>query len=300
MGIEFNEAQRQISSEIRRFYLENLDTSSLKVSVASGQAQTILVELLNPVILTSMHRISILGKVYLVSTLETKKVLQSKYSTPGINRFPKIVDDFIKTGKSSDLLSLNQYENREALSEVRMLQRIYPRNVSKSVSFLSNIDPIFAVTEYTIDGKHTSGVPLKSIEIPLIITTDSARFQFTSVKGIKISDGRLEKDMIINLIGAQIIVNEVVNNIVTTESKSKKGIGDITAISSILLLGLGVTMIITRKARFWEFGVPLFILGILMFWLRYLSEWGKQYFAPPEIEIVGEAPLEVEFIGELS
>lgn len=302
---EFDEAQRRISEEIQRLWKEPFETflsfSHEIAKAVTPEAQTRLIELTDPTILTPMHKIVTRGTVFLISALELIKVLKTKYITPGaVNVFPKIVDDFLKGGKSSDLSKLSQYDLNPAIAELRLLPRIVSQTRKEGVLFLSNVDPIRPLDEYVIDGRHTSGLPLRSIETPAIVLAEKAHFPFTSALGVKISDGRMEKNMIGEFFEVTMIVNEVENNIITSQrGKAASSLGDFLAILAIFLSGLGIAFLFARRGRFWEIGIPMALSGMTLFYLRYFSQWGREYFEPGEIEIYGEAPMELQFFGDL-
>lgn len=50
---------------------------------------------------------------------------------------------------------------------------------------------------------------------------------------------------------------------------------DAFAILSIILIGLGIALTIIRRARSWELGIILLILGAVIFYIRYFSEMAK-------------------------
>lgn len=303
MDIEFDNKKKKALMDIRNLYDKQWDTSTQGIGIAAGpEAQTTLLELMNPIIQTPEHRIQIFGKVYLASTTECIKVLSARYVTPRVNLFPKIVKDILEKGTSKDLSKLSNLDLRDATKEIQSLERIFIASTkNSSVCFLQNVDPLTDITEYIIDGKHTSGIPLKAISCPLTITSDGAKFSFSSSEGVKISDGRLEKNMIIDLISPEIIVNSVSDNVsVNNSGKNKVRLADTMTILAILLLGLGVGGIFTRKLILMEIGFIIGIGGALLFWIRFYSSWALSNLGPSEINIKGEAPMEVSFSGELS
>ena len=58
---------------------------------------------------------------------------------------------------------------------------------------------------------------------------------------------------------------------------------DAIAILSIILIGAGVALIVIRRARSWEFGIILLVLGAIMFYIRYFSSTLKD---GPDIRII--------------
>ncbi len=55
----------------------------------------------------------------------------------------------------------------------------------------------------------------------------------------------------------------------------RKQLKDALAILSIILIGAGIALIVIRRARSWEFGMILLILGAIIFYIRYFSEFLK-------------------------
>ncbi len=53
---------------------------------------------------------------------------------------------------------------------------------------------------------------------------------------------------------------------------AENNLKDALAILSIILTGAGVALIVIRRARSWEFGIILLILGAILFYIRYFSE----------------------------
>lgn len=301
---EFSSEQQKLNLEIQHLLKEKTDTSALGIGmVADDDAQTTFIKLINPVIETPEHRIIILGTVYAVSLLECKKAVQSRYTTPGVNRFPKIVEDMLRTGGSPELGRIGRIENevmRAIRTEVGTLQKIYGGGEKKRIAFLTSVDPILAVNEYTIDRRHTSGVPLKAQLTPLIVKAERTEMAFTSTAGMKVSDLRVEQRGVIELIGPKFEIKGVQNNIIITKSTSKEKIGDFTVIFALISLSVGAVLSLLRRGRFLEIALPLLFLAGILLWLRYFSDWGREYFAPSEIGIEGEAPMEMRFIGELA
>jgi hypothetical protein len=56
---------------------------------------------------------------------------------------------------------------------------------------------------------------------------------------------------------------------------NRKQLKDALAILSIILIGAGIALIAIRRARSWEFGIILLILGAIIFYIRYFSEFLK-------------------------
>ena len=55
----------------------------------------------------------------------------------------------------------------------------------------------------------------------------------------------------------------------------RKQLKDAMAILSIILIGAGIALIALRRARSWELGIVLLILGAIIFYIRYLSKFLK-------------------------
>ncbi len=55
----------------------------------------------------------------------------------------------------------------------------------------------------------------------------------------------------------------------------RKQLKDALAILSIILIGVGIALIVIRRARSLEFGIILLILGAIIFYIRYFSEFLK-------------------------
>ena len=55
----------------------------------------------------------------------------------------------------------------------------------------------------------------------------------------------------------------------------RKQLKDALAILSIILIGAGIALVVIRRARSWEFGIILLILGAIIFYIRYFSEFLK-------------------------
>lgn len=63
----------------------------------------------------------------------------------------------------------------------------------------------------------------------------------------------------------------------------RKQLKDALAILSIILIGAGIALIVIRRARSWEFGMILLILGAIIFYIRYFSEFLRD---DPNIRII--------------
>ena len=301
---EFGKEKSDIKNEIAQILIfgSEKDTSTFGVSIAATkEAQATLIRLIDPVVITPEHAITMHGKVFAVSLIECKKVVQGRYSTPGINRFPKIVEDTLKNGSSTELARLGRIDMREANVEIRNLQLIFAVGKPKeSIAFLTEVNPITPVMEYTIDGKHTSGVALRPQPVPLLIKAKDAFIEYTSSSGVKITDLRIEKRGSFELMEPKFIIEGVQNNISENRKQGRELIGDIVTIISGLMIAFGIGFSIIRRARLLELGLPLLVVGCIIFYIRHFTNSAREYFVPSEIEITGEAPMEMSFIGELA
>jgi uncharacterized membrane protein len=53
---------------------------------------------------------------------------------------------------------------------------------------------------------------------------------------------------------------------------SRKQLRDAIAVLSIILIGSGIALIVVRRARSFEFGLILLLLGVISFYIRYFSK----------------------------
>lgn len=303
MPPEYDKQRQRILEEIHRFLGEKVrDTSTIGVSMAAAiEAQATLIKLVNPVITTPEHRIVILGTVFVASLLECKKVVQCRHNTTGENNlYPKIVEDMLRTGGSPELSKIGRDDIRGAMVEMNNLRLVWTGKHEDGLVFLTGVNPIVPVSEYTIDGRHTSGVPLKGLTTPLIIEVNSAYMEYTSTAGVRITDGRLEQRGSGDFIGPKLVVSGVQNNISAIKKQNRERLGDALTIISGAMLAFGVGFLFIRRGRLIEAALPLVILGGILFYIRHFTDWGKEYFVPSEMEISGEAPLELSFYGELA
>lgn len=297
------EKQEKIQKEISLIFLKEQDTSVMGLAmIGSKQATSEMLELENPKITTRIGEIQIFGrKIYAISIAQLKLIIQQKYTA--YERFPIVVEDFLKFGrKSKELAAMKQsHEISDALMDLEALLSVYHRNEGKAIVFLSRLSPtVSPVTEYTDSGGHTSGIrSLKAIEAPFIIESNSARFPFSSSEA-RISDGRTETNMIVNMRNTRCIVNDVKNTIsIREEGPNKKRIQDTLSLVSILLLIFGFGLLLARRGGVWEIGLLLLVFGIAAFYYRYYSDWSREYFIPGQVEISGDAPMGLAFVGEL-
>lgn len=299
----FVEKQENIQKEISLIFSKDQDTSVMGLAmIGAKQATSEMLELENPRITTRSGEIQIFGrKIYAISVAQLKLVIQQKYTA--YERFPIVVEDFLKFGRKSRELAImrQSHEISDALMDLEALLSVYHRNESKAIVFLGRLSPtVSPVTEYTDSGGHTSGIrSLKAIEAPFIIESNGARFPFSASEA-KITDGRSETNMIANMRNTRLIVNDVKNTIsIREEGSSKKRIQDGLSLISILLLIFGFGLLFARKGGVWEIGLLLIVFGVAAFYYRYYSDWSREYFAPGQVEMSGDAPMGLAFIGEL-
>lgn len=297
------EKQESIQKEISHIFSKDQDTSSMGLAmIGAKQATSEMLELENPKILTKSGEIKIFGrKIYAISVAQLKLIIQQKYTA--YERFPVVVEDFLKFGrKSKELAEMRQsHEISDALMDLEALLSVYHRNESKAIVFLSRLSPtVSPVTEYTDSGGHTSGIrSLKAIETPFVIESDGARFPFSASEA-RISDGRTETNMIANMRNTRLIVNDVKNTIsIREEGSSRKRLQEGLTLISILLIAIGMAMIVARRGGIWEIGLVLLVIGIIAFYYRYHSDWSREYFVPGQVEMSGDAPMGLSFVGEL-
>lgn len=301
MATGFYEEKERIQKEIGKIYSsKEMDTSAIGLSiVAAKTATTPLIELTDPIIFTKTEEIRIMGRVYLLSSLQLKTVIQRKYLA---ENFPRFVDDYIKHGRiGREFAYIRRFDLSEAIQDLDSLRIIYRGDENKAVVFLNRISPtILPVTEYTISEGHTSGIkPLRAIEAPFIVKASGARFPFTSPEA-KVTDGRTEFNMVVRSMNFHAIINGIKNTVrVGEEGGNKTRLRDALSILSIVFLIFGIGLTFVRRARTWEIGIPLMVIGIIIFYFRYFSDWSNEYFTPGRIEIMGDALTELSFFGEL-
>ena len=63
----------------------------------------------------------------------------------------------------------------------------------------------------------------------------------------------------------------------------RRQLRDALAILSIILIGFGIALTVIRRARSWEFGIILLILGVIIFYIRYFSDMMKD---EPKVKII--------------
>ncbi len=259
------EAQKKIQDEISRVFKTKTDTSTIGLAMlAARQATSLLIELVNPVIITRTGEIKIYGIVYAISAAQLKKEIQQRY--PEYGRFPAVVEDYLRHGENSAEFEAmrRQFRIDNVRRDLETLRAVYGGNERKTIVFLSRLEPtILSVFEYTTSGAHTSGMgPLQAIEVPFVLNAESASFPFSSPEA-RITDGRTEIDMVANLINFSSSINDVKGSVsVREEGTEKRHLRDALSILSIALLSLGLGLIAIRRGAAVELGF------IFAFWER--------------------------------
>jgi hypothetical protein len=275
-------------------------TSDLPSRNIGGRASSRVVKLRNPKIIAAENKIEILGPVFLVSVAELKKAIKNRYKTPGQNIFPEVVDDFIFSD-SKDLKRLRTFDSAQATSDLVNLARLVKvPSDSEKVALVSKIKPLELVTEYIVDGKHTSGNFLGSFDLPLVAMTDNgAQFDFENPSHVVGTNQRLEESMAINMNSIMLLAERVDDNTIQMTGGLKHvGLGNAMAIVSLICLLVGAFSFIEKRLFFF---IVLLISGIALAILRYLpTNWNKNFFGISEIQVVGNAYTVFKFYGEMA
>ena len=266
-----------------------------------GKASARVVKLRNPKIITSENKIEILGSVFLLSIGELKKAIKNRYKTPGQNIFPEVVDDFIFSNSKEALDRLRTFDSAQAASDLVNLSRLVKvPSDSEKVAFISNIKPLELVTEYIVDGKHTSGTFLGSFDLPMVVMTDDgAQFDFENPSHVVGTNKRLEESMAINMNSIMLLAERVDDNTIQITGGLKHvGVGNVMAIMSLICLLVGVFSLIEKRLFFF---IVLLIGGAALAIARYLpSNWNKEFFGISEIKVVGNAYTVFKFYGNMA
>ncbi len=292
---EFSELRERIESEIGRVFNLPKDFVS-PVSEAAGEARANIVELHNPVVMTNNHTIAVTGRVFVLSGNQLIAALKTRYSVGKASNFAKIVDDFIDRGESADLGALSQrFDTNQVMRELRAVSEVLMADRNRLV-LLRSLETIEPVNEYVIDGAHSSGKYLPSIEVPAIIKADNIELKFESDQGVRVSDGRVEKNMIAYLSQIAMIVEGIENNV----REVKGGIpylGDAVAILGIIMFAFGIMVAFGSRLRLSEFSIPVAVVGLALLVVRY-GPFFPEYFSEAK-KVVGDAPMKIRFYGEL-
>jgi hypothetical protein len=296
---EFREISSLIDKEVEAIALASpYELPSRKIG---GKASARAVKLRNPKIITTENKIEILGTVYLVSLAELGKAIKNRYKTPGQNVFPEIVDDFIFSDRKRALSRLRNFDSAPAADDLVNLAKLFkvPSDLGKVV-IVSKIKPLELVTEYIIDGKHTSGNFLGSYDLPLVaMTDDGAQFDFENPSHVVGNNQRVEESMAITMKNIMLLVERVDDNTIQITGGLKNiGWGNAMAIVSLICLLAGALSIIERRLFFFT---VLLIIGAALASARYLpSNWNRRFFGMPEIQVVGNGLTVFKFFGDIA
>lgn len=276
-------------------------TSDLPSRKIGGKASARVVKLRNPKIITTENKIEILGPAFLVSVAELKKAIKNRYKTPGQNIFPEVVDDFIFSNSKEALNRLRTFDSAQAASDLVNLARLVKvPSDSEKVVLVSKIKPLELVTEYIVDGKHTSGNFLGSFDLPLVVMTDNgAQFDFENPSHVVGTNKRVEESMAINMNSIMLLAERVDDNTIQITGGLKHvGWGNVMAIVSLICLLVGAFSFIEKRLFFF---IVLLISGAALAIARYLpTNWNKEFFGMSEIQVVGNAYTVFKFYGEMA
>lgn len=275
--------------------------SDLPSRKIGGKASARVVKLRNPKIITVENKIEILGPVFLVSVAELKKAIKNRYKTPGQNIFPEVVDDFIFSNSKEALNRLRTFDSAQAASDLVNLARLVKvPSDSEKVVLVSKIKPLELVTEYIIDGRHTSGNFLGSFDLPLVVMTDNgAQFDFENPSHVVGTNKRVEESMSINMNSIMLLAERVDDNTIQITGGLKHVVwGNAMAIVSLICLLVGAFSFIEKRLFFF---VVFLISGAALAIARYLpTNWNKEFFGMSEIQVVGNAYTVFKFYGEMA
>jgi hypothetical protein len=296
---EIQEISNLVDKEVEAITLAA--TSDLPSRKIGGKASARVVKLRNPKIITTENKIEILGPVFLVSVGELKKAIKNRYKTPGQNIFPEVVDDFIFSNSKEALNRLRTFDSTQAASDLVNLSRLVKvPSDSEKVVLVSKIKPLELVTEYIVDGKHTSGNFLGSFERPLVVMTDDgAQFDFENPSHVVGTNQRVEESMAVNMNNIMLLVERVDDNTIQiTGGLEHVGLGNAMAIVSLICLLAGAFSIIEKRLFFF---IVLLIIGAALASARYLpTNWNKNFFGTPEMQVVGNALTVFKFYGDMA
>lgn len=296
---EIQEISNLMDKEIEAITLAA--TSDLPSSKIGGKASARVVKLRNPKIITTENKIEILGPVFLVSVAELKKAIKNRYKTPGQNIFSEVVDDFIFSNDKEALNRLRTFDSAQAASDLVNLARLVKvPSDSEKVVLVSKIKPLELVTEYIIDGKHTSGNFLGSFDLPLVVMTDNgAQFDFENPSHVVGTNKRVEESMAINMNSIMLLAERVDDNTIQITGGLKHVCwGNVMAIVSLICLLVGAFSFIEKRLFFF---IVLLISGAALAIARYLpTNWNKEFFGMSEIQVVGNAYTVFKFYGEMA
>jgi hypothetical protein len=296
---EIQEISNLIDKEVEAITLAS--TSDLSSRKIGGKASARVVKLRNPKIITAENKIEIQGSVFLVSVGELKKAIKNRYKTPGQNTFPEVVDDFIFNNSKDALNRLRTFDSAQAASDLVNLSRLVKvPSDSEKVVLVSRIKPLELVSEYIVDGKHTSGNFLGSFDLPLVLMTDDgAQFDFENPSNVVGTNKRVEESMAINMNSIMLLAERVDDNTIQMTGGLKHiGWGNAMAIISLICLLVGAFSFIEKRLFFF---IILLIGGASLAIARYLpTNWNREFFGMSEIQVVGNAYMVFKFYGEMA
>jgi hypothetical protein len=276
-------------------------STDLPTRKIGGRASSRVVKLHSPKVITAENKIEILGTVFMVSIAELRKSIKNRYKTPGQNTIPQIVDDFIFSNKSGALDRLRTFDSDQAANDLVNLSRLakVPSDLKK-VALITKIKPLELITEYIVDGKHTSGNSLGSFDLPMVIMTDDgAQFDSENPSHIIGADKRVEESMAIKMNSIMLIAERANDNTIQiTGGLRHVSLGNTMAIASLICLLIGAISFIERRLFFF---VVFLIGGMALAIARYLpTNWNKETFGVSEIQVIGTANITFRFYGYLA
>jgi len=296
---EIQEISNLIDKEVEAITFA--DTSGLSSKRIGGIASARIVKLRNPKIITTENKIEILGPVFLVSVAELEKSIKNRHKTPGQNIFPEVVDDFIFSDSKEALNRLRTFDSAQAASDlVNLAKLVKVPSDSEKVVLVSKIKPLELVTEYIVDGKHTSGNFLGSLDLPLVLMTDNgAQFDFENPSHVVGTNQRVEESMALNMSSIMLLAKRVDDNTIQITGGLKHvGWGNAMAIVSLICLLVGAFSFIEKRLFFF---MALLIIGAALAIARYLpTNWNRKFFGMSEIQVVGNAYTVFKFYGEMA
>jgi hypothetical protein len=296
---EIQEISNLIDKEVQAITLAA--TPDLPSGKIGGKASVRVVKLRNPKIITAENKIEILGLVFLVSAAELKKAVKNRYKTPGQNIFPEVVDEYIFSNGKDALNRLRTFDSAQAASDLVNLARLVKvPSDSEKVVLVSKIKPLELVSEYIVDGKHTSGSFLGSFDLPLVVMTDNgAQFDFENPSNVVGTNNRVEESMAINMNSIMLLAERVDDSTIQITGGLKHvGWGNAMAIVSLICLLVGAFSLIEKRLFFF---ITFLISGAALAIARYLpTNWNREFFGVSEIQVVGNAYTVFKFYGEMA
>ena len=196
---------------------------------------------------------------------------------------------------------LRTFDSAQAASDLVNLSRLVKvPSDSEKVVLVSKIKPLELVTEYIVDGKHTSGSFLGSFDLPLVVMTDDgAQFDFENPSHVVGTNQRVEESMAVNMNNIMLLAERVDDNTIQiTGGLEHVGLGNAMAIVSLICLLAGAFSIIEKRLFFF---IVLLIIGAALASARYLpTNWNKRFFGTPEMQVVGNALTVFKFYGNMA